>query len=136
MLTISTHSLYIYECSVRSSYIKNNELPATDLDFDTVQWWLSASGSWRVRTFDIDNDIHVHHIPRPMTLNEIDILMKKRYSDVLVGRFDFNSISLNDNEIIVSKMKSGTLEVAPNGLFAFWNHDGRRYLSQSNPTNV
>jgi hypothetical protein len=135
MLAISMHSLYIYELSVRSSYTKNTEFPATDQDFDTVQWWLNASDCWRIRTFDIDNDIHVHHVPRLMTLDEIDILMKKRYSDVLVGRFDFSSIGITDNGIITNKMKTGSLETAPSGAFAFWNHDNKRYSSQSNPTD-
>jgi hypothetical protein len=101
-----------------------------------VQWWVNNNQTWRIRTFDINSDIHVHEIKQAMTIDSIDELMKKRYSDILVGRYDFISISLHDNEIIINKMKSGSLETSSKNSFSFWNHDDRAYCTKTNPGNV
>ena len=127
------NALYIYELTIQSSYRKNTEIPATEDSFDTVQWWLCENMCWRIRTFDNDSDIHIHSIGQAMTIYQIEELMKRRYSDVLFGRYDFPEITINDNEVVVNKMKSGSLEVSKDKQFAFWNHDNRQYTSKSKP---
>ena len=128
--------LFIYELTIQSSYINNTELPANDDSFDTVQWWINDDSVWRIRLFDVDSDIHVHSIKRAMDITEIELNMSKNYSGVMVGRYDFSDINLDDSVKIMQKMKCWTLECNPSRAFAFWNHDGRRYHSQSTPERI
>lgn len=127
------NSLYIYELTVQSSFAANIESAATEDSFDTVQWWLCEDECWRIRTFDADSDIHVHNIAKALSVDEIDAHMKRKYADILVGRYDFPNIGLVDNDIVIKKMKSGRLEISRGRNFAFWNHDNRTYISKTNP---
>jgi len=50
--------------TVKGSYADNIELPLespTDVP-DTVQWWIAAMGTWRIRTFAVDHDIHTYRV--------------------------------------------------------------------------
>ena len=126
-------SLHIYELTVQSSFSENTEVPAVEESFDTIQWWIGEDISWRIRTFDIDSDIHIHRIDSVLSVEQIDELMNKRFSDILVGRYSFRDISFEDNDVVLDKMKTGSLKVDKNSLFAFWNHDNRKYQSKSRP---
>ncbi|MCY7362820.1 MAG: hypothetical protein LH629_12255 [Ignavibacteria bacterium] len=127
--------LFIYEFKIKSSYLLNIENDCDASNFDTLQWWVDNNVTWRIRLFDIDSDIHIHKINRVLEINEIDELMRKRYEDIMVGRYDFDQICINDQGLLFNKMKSGTLETNDIDQFGFWNHDARKYISQSNPSN-
>jgi hypothetical protein len=48
--------LVIFFLDIGSSYINNAEEPATDEEFDTVQFFASDGTAWRIKTFALDQD--------------------------------------------------------------------------------
>jgi hypothetical protein len=54
-----TSTLIICLLDVQSSYASDAELPATEHAFDTVQYYASESGTWRIKTFALDHEVHV-----------------------------------------------------------------------------
>src|SRR5690242_5713321 len=54
-------SLFVARLTIRSSYVRNVEQPADDV-FDTIQLYMPDAGPavFRIRTFAVDHDIHVH----------------------------------------------------------------------------
>src|SRR5207245_4972487 len=57
-------TLVLAVLSVQSSYRNNTEKPASDV-CDTVQWWITPDNTWRIKTFALDHDIHVHEVGTP-----------------------------------------------------------------------
>lgn len=51
-------TLVIFFLSVQSSYAENTEADATEDAFDTVQFYESERGSWRIKTYAVDQDVH------------------------------------------------------------------------------
>jgi hypothetical protein len=128
--------LIVARLTVSSSYRQNVEQPA-DERFDTVQFHLPGSGdtAYRVRTFALDHDIHVHQIGCPAD----------RAHELARGHLDrvYGLVLASVNTIALSRQStqdlrdagttSGELEVADGGRFAFWNPDGARYATRSDP---
>jgi hypothetical protein len=50
--------------SIQSSYARDVEqsLDTPDDVPDTLQWWVSPQGSWRIKTYALDHDIHTHDV--------------------------------------------------------------------------
>jgi hypothetical protein len=130
-------TLVVAVLSVASSYSRNFETAAGDPP-DTVQWWLDAAGSWRIKTFALDHDIHVHSLGQT-ELGQLKALAventQKHYGDV-VSRLvvlEFPSLAPEATSVVLRDAGLGAaLEVAPAG-FAFWNPDGGLYRTQSRP---
>jgi hypothetical protein len=125
--------------SVRSSYARDIEEPIEgDQPPDTVQWWISPTGTWRIRTYALDHDIHTHSIADTCDLLELarDTTLN-HYSDVL---WQQHEIALNDTSGHVatsSAFRAAGLdptgvEIAPDR-FVFWKPDDVKYRSQSTP---
>ena len=51
--------LVIFFLTVKSSYSADTEEPATDEAFDTIQFFESGTGGWRIKTYAMDQDVHV-----------------------------------------------------------------------------
>jgi hypothetical protein len=105
--------------------------------------WCSVADknvAWRIKTFAIDHDIHVHSIDskKKSDADTVDLFVqntKKHYGDIIdslkVIKFD----DLAKTELVEQVFKSNGL--APNleiyEEFAFWNPDNQEYISQSAP---
>src|ERR1700722_14239883 len=55
--------LLISILKVASSYVRNVEEPAGAVP-DTIQYWLQPGRAWRIRTFALDHDIHIHALEK------------------------------------------------------------------------
>lgn len=79
-------TLLIFKLSVQSSYSEDFEREATD-KFDTIQWWIGSSGTWRIKTYAVDSDIHPYHIETKKSKEALIELAKantkKTYGDVI-----------------------------------------------------
>jgi hypothetical protein len=126
--------------TVESSYSQATERPVTQVT-DTVQFWFAPDSQWRIKTFAIDHDIHLHNLGDPRSGKRLDVKfavsnIKKSYGDVVssivVLRFRAPHDAAEVQRILRAHKLPGTLEVAQNG-FAFYNLDGGRYRTGSWP---
>lgn len=136
----TTFTLILAILTVESSYVQEVERPAKALP-DTVQFWFAPDSQWRIKTFAIDHDIHVHRIG---ATNDADRLttefaksnIKKAYGDVtaFVLVIDFPDPK---NEALVQRIfeehrLAGKLEAVKDGYY-FYNADGGEYRTKSKP---
>jgi hypothetical protein len=121
--------------SIRSSYAQAHEEPAGD-DFDTVQFHLPADGTaaYRVRTFAVDHDIHVHRIDGLDSEQDVRAHLDRVYGDVLAAVYLVPLHHRSAQDLLEAGITVGHLEVAAD--FAFWNPDGGRYVTQSRPDSA
>jgi len=119
-----------------SSYKSEIERPSTVVE-DTIQFSFSATGTWRIRTYAIDHDIHIHSIDGG-AIDEIfaETHIDKHYDEILKARHTLKLKNVNDSEEVSRVLRSaglpGMLEMAPAG-FAFYNPVRRDYRTQSEP---
>jgi hypothetical protein len=105
---------------------------------DTVQWFIKPDGVWRIRTYGIDKDIHVHEIH--MSGEKIDFVrFAKEHTDKHYGDLISKEIHLkSDNGIVGLKQKfelegySGQITEAKDG-FMFWSSGDGEYRTKSTP---
>ena len=122
--------------TTESSYQSEIERLSTSVE-DTIQFSFSASGRWRIRTYAIDHDIHVHSIDNG-TIDDhfAEAHIDKHYGEILEKRYTLKFKNPNDIEDVSRVLQAaglrGTLEVAPAG-FAFYNPDSQKYRTQSEP---
>lgn len=128
-------TLLVCRLQVVSSYLENIEYEADGNDVDTVQWWLDEQEAWRVRTFGVDFDIHVHHQATPMTAEAARALTEKHYGDVIADVQAFQFVAVNDAAAARQLVEAlgGRFDVAPNGRLGIWNPGDTPYRSQSEP---
>jgi hypothetical protein len=121
-------SLLVSRLTVRSSYVRDVELPAGDL-FDTIQYYVPDNGPsvFRVRTFAVDHDIHVHRFGSAgWTIAGLRAHIR--------GRVDLVPLPhLDTRDLVAAGIRTGALEVAADLGFAFWNPDGGRYRTRAEP---
>ena len=104
---------------------------------DTVQWWIAPTGSWRIRTYGIDHDIHTHSVGNMDNLREVAIAnTKKHYGDVIKSQYVIDLMNAFDADTADAAFRASGIEprieiVA--GRFAFWKPDEARYHTQSQP---
>jgi hypothetical protein len=126
--------------TVRSSYAGNTELPLTsDVDVpDTLQWWVAETGTWRIRTYAIDHNIHTHQVDgKPDDLLALARQNnRKHYGDVLKAEYSIKFADCHDQVEVRGEFErvgiDPRLEVAA-GQFAFWKPDDARYSTKSEP---
>jgi hypothetical protein len=132
--------LIIALLTIQSSYLEEMEKPAGDIP-DTVQFWLLPESAWRIKTFAVDHDIHVHNIAKLPKFSEncIDFFVsniEKSYGDVIAAMHIIHFENYTDTDSVQSRLKENglnpNLEVAPAG-FAFYNPDSGHYRTKSQP---
>jgi len=132
--------LVVVLLTVESSYLQNLERPR-DLVPDTVQFWFTAEVDWRIKTFAIDHDIHVHQIRTGSTARKFSpkdavASTRKNYGDVIETVLLLEIADPNDKGEVDRVLKAhhleGTLEIGKSGV-ASYNPDHGQYRSQSNP---
>lgn len=130
-------TLIVFRLSIKSSYSEDVEEPADASDFDTLQWWLGDSECWRMRTYAVDDDIHLYLLENPITAAQAIEVSQRYYGDVIGDFFQIDFDDAQDPDEAELKLAdfggADTLEFAPGGRLAFWNYDNRRYRSQSAP---
>lgn len=134
----SAHTLILAILTVEGSYSQDIERPATSVA-DTVQFWYAPNSQWRIKTYAIDHDIHVHSIGIADPLQRLTVAfaeanIQKTYGDV-VERLTVLSIPdpmdvASVRKVLDSAGLGGGLEIVPDG-YAFYNPDRGHYRSQS-----
>lgn len=125
--------------TIRSSYRRAVE-ERLDTDVcvpDTVQWWVAPTGTWRIRTYALDHDIHTHSIGQADNLKELALSnTQKNYGDIIQSQHVIELTDCLDADKTSAALRAVGLEprieVAP-GRFVFWKPDEARYHSQSEP---
>ena len=136
----SAYVLVIALLTVQSSYLRDVEEPRGTIP-DTVQFWYSPNSHWRIKTFAMDHDIHVHEIRKKGTDQSYSVEQAKanterNYGDVLDRLLVIEIADPTDSDAVTRILRAhglpGSLEVGKSGV-AFYNPDGGRYHSQSRP---
>jgi hypothetical protein len=131
---VNKRTLVIAVLKTRSSFQQKREEPAAGSP-DTLQWWLTPEHSWRIRTFAIDRDIHVHRIDGG-DLGEFLTNTKKNFGDSLEVMHTLDFSNFEDPAVVREAFHQvdvePNLEISRQG-FAFWNPDKGHYHTQSTP---
>jgi hypothetical protein len=107
----------------------------------TVQFWFAPDSQWRIKTFAIDHDIHVHRIgianaATHLTAEFAQNNIKKTYGDVtavvLVLEFRDPKNEAEVQRILNAHKLKGRLEAVKDGYY-FYNPDGGDYRTKSKP---
>jgi hypothetical protein len=62
--------LVVFTLAIKSSYAQNVELDASAEEFDTVQFYYAGADCWRIKTFAVDQDVHVWNIEKSKTWSQ------------------------------------------------------------------
>jgi hypothetical protein len=124
--------------TVQSSYIQEMEEPLGDSGApDTIQWWIAPTGSWRIRTYAIDRDIHTYSVGNAYNLRELALEnAQKHYGDVIQSQHVIELTDCHDGNETERAFRAIGLEPRVEiaaGRFVFWKPDERRYHTQSQP---
>lgn len=131
-------TLLVYQLTIQSSYVDNVEQEADDEHFDTVQWWITPDQAWRIRTFGVDNDVHLHQVAGPVDAAVLRENTLKHYDEDIDDTFDVVLDDLGDAPAIEAAMApfggAEALEIDRNGArFAFWNPLKLRFAPRGEP---
>lgn len=128
--------LAIFFLSIRSSYLRNEEREATDDSFDTVQFVWTEQGTWRIRTYADDQDVHAWsmHAAADDLFSLARQNTEKHYGDVLTEGYLIDADGLAGvRRELVARGLPDHIEVGANGL-VFWTPQGSSYRTRSTPT--
>lgn len=130
------YTLIIGKLRIKSSYAQNIELKSDDR-YDTVQFWITPNGIWRIKTFAIDDDIHIISM-QANSENPIEFAkghINRIYGDVLDEIITVES-DTDDVEMFTKKLQDKKLnpkiEKSKEG-FVFWNPDNANYKTKTKP---
>lgn len=132
--------LIIFKLKIKSSYNQNVEQPADNDVFDTLQFFIQDKSIFRIKTFAIDHDIHIHSVNlRDKTIVEmIDMLItstKDHYGELIDKKVFLDIENLKDDKeikaLLTKEGLSPNIDTTPD--FIFWNPDNKKYHSQSKP---
>lgn len=134
--------LIIGRLNVRGSYKDDLEYPAEEGRFDTVQFWIDGDQFWRIRTFQVDHDIHVFQLegdgeaPEGWAEEWAKDHIRRHFADVLrditVLRIDGRADPITLSTTLASEGLEGYIVQTPHG-FTWWNPDVEDYRTQSEP---
>ncbi len=127
--------------TVRSSYLRELEEPlpgvAVNEASDTIQWWIAPTGSWRIRTYAMDHDVHTHWLGSSPKLRELAIASaRKHYGDVINAQHVIDLKDASDPCLTAAAFRAAGLEPRVEmaaGRFVFWKPDDASYSTQSQP---
>jgi hypothetical protein len=130
--------LLVHQLAIQSSYLDNVEGEADPEHFDTVQWWITPEAAWRIRTFAVDGDVHLHHVAGPVDAAVLRESTQRNYDEVTARVFEVDVPDLQDAQAVATAMApfggAEALEVDRNGArFAFWNPLQVRFETRSEP---
>ena len=125
---------------VKSSYIAETEEPLEDGDDvpDTLQWWITSDRAFRIKTFAVDHDIHIHGLTKGgSSIVEMAVANNsKNYGDIIARQHVIELEDCNDACAVAKAFGEAglpaSLEVEARQ-FAFWKPDDAEYKTQSRP---
>jgi hypothetical protein len=133
-------TLIISILSVESSYKKNKEIKAIK-HHDILQWWVTNSGASRIKTYSLDQDIHIYYINKP---NEFENLIKlaksnnqKHYSDIIIKNYEFKiekGMKLSEFNNLLKTSKLNPHSELFNNNHLIWLPDNREYKTITTPS--
>jgi len=134
--TMNERTLILAILDIRSSYLEDRREPAERETPDTVQWWVGPDLTWKIRTFGIDHDLHLHQVRGgdadfflEHTRKDFDGLIRAIYK---LEFKDYTDEAERDRVLVEAGLHAG-LEVAEPHGFAFWNPDYGVYKTKSYP---
>lgn len=131
-------TILIFFLNIESSYIQASET-TVDGYGDTVQWVIREDMMWRIRTFAVDEDVHVYQIDRRGKTRDalIEIASQntlKHYRETITDELLINSETGVAG--ILEQLKAEGIDSRLNedvsGL-VFWSPDGSKYSTKSEP---
>jgi hypothetical protein len=129
-------TLVIFVLSIQSSYLNNSELRATNGKADTVQFLVSPDAAWRIKTFAVDEDVHVYSLgaSKQDTVAVVSASTERTYGDVVARRYIVSSaIGIAGLRSELKRFGLGeSMEVSELG-FAFSVPEGSHYKTKSTP---
>lgn len=136
--------LYVAVLTIASSYRRSIEVPVEYPDEvpDTVQWWLGGPVQWRMRTYALDHDIHVHHIgseesPADISADFASENTRKHYGDVLRSEHEVHIPDTTPSTLSRAFRREDLTpryDIARN--FVLWRPDDAAYQTRSRPDEV
>ena len=135
-----TYLLIIAVLKVESSYLQDIERPTKNVP-DTVQFWFAPDSEWRIKTFAMDHDIHVHRIGiaedgTRLTTAFATNNIQKSYGDVTANVLTLEFRDPQNKAEVERVLKvhglKGNLEAGSDGYY-FYNPDGGEYRTKSKP---
>jgi hypothetical protein len=139
MPTSDSRTLVLARLTVRSTYAAHSEEPAAGDAFDTIQFWLGPEDGWRIRTFAVNHDLHIHHLAdfAEDSGDRLQILrdhLQRMYQDVLAQVYVLELKNAADEvevtRVLEANGLTGVLEYVEAG-FAFYNPDRGEYRTQT-----
>jgi hypothetical protein len=128
-------TLVIAKLAISASYVKESECPATENNFDTVQWWLTNERSWRIATYSADNDIRIFSVGKILTPEAASLNTRKHYADIVSAEYIVEILNPFDTQSIETAMNklggASTFEFSKKMGVGFWNPDQRVYKTIS-----
>ncbi len=129
--------LIVFILTTQSSYTNEGESPGSKENFDTIQWWLTREKTFRISTFAKTNDIHIYEIGGPINPAKAIENTELHYGDIIASKHIINLVDASDestvNTAIVEELTKGQLEIVKHLRTGFWNYDGRKYTTQTEP---
>jgi hypothetical protein len=133
---MNQRTLLLAILDIRSSHLEGRREPAEREAPDTVQWWVGPDLTWKIRTFAIDHDLHLHQVRGgdadfflENTRRDYDGLIRTLYK---LEFADYTDEAERDRVLREAGLRAG-LEVAEAHGFAFWNPDQGVYKTKSYP---
>lgn len=128
--------LVIVFLSVKSSYARNTCCAATGEVFDTVQFYAAGGVSWRIRTYAIDEDVHIWCLG-PAVLDIVALARtntEKHYGDLLTEGYIIETEAGLEGvrKELLTRGLSTHLELTKSGA-VFWAAEGSHYRTKSAP---
>lgn len=130
--------LIVYRLAIQSSYLEDSEAEADERSFDTVQFFITDGGAWRIRTFSVDEDVHVYSLGENQDdiAASVAVSTEKTYGDVIAAKQEFRAADLEElKQALQQAGWSPTLKQSKQHGFAFWVPEGTDYRTRSTPEN-
>jgi hypothetical protein len=143
--TTESLTLVVGVLRIESSPAQELERPAGAVP-DTVQFWFGPNGSWKIRTYAVDHDVHTWHLkgfdlPRDTKRQFAADHIFKNYGDILSRLVTIELPNPGDPKAIQSTLSehgltTGGLQDAESdgNRWSFWTPDGAQYLTQTGET--
>jgi len=133
---MNRRTLVLAILDVRSSYLQDRQEPAEREAPDTVQWWVGPEQTWRIRTFGIDHDLHLHHVSGGDPASYVQYT-RDDYEGLIRSLHTLEFSDYTDPAVVDSVLREAglrpDLEISEQHGFAFWNPDRGIYKTQSYP---
>ena len=129
-------TLLLFFLSEQTSYASDESTDATPTAFDTLQFLATPDGGWRIRTYAMDQDVHVYSmaVPREGFLEVAHANAERHYGDIVARRIVIDTLDGVDGlrSALRAEGLDDHLEIGKNGML-FWAPAGSEYRTRSEP---